>query len=137
MLKTGIKGLLVLMLGMNASAWAMQDYFPAERIHCTINSQKKLSCEGFNRNFLTESIYAANLTQNEPLVFNFAAGFAYQDSTGGWRVRYVYTDSANHAVYLKTVSPSIHPALEHSAWVKKTENRYECFEGYMSCPISV
>lgn len=114
---------------------ASGSYYPPERIHCTVNDHK-LSCEGFNRQYLVEDAYTADFHRNKEQVFSFMSGAAYFNSNRSEAtVFYTYNNSQHKNVKLRSASTIIRPDFDKGNWVKVQEDLYVCKAGYMQCPI--
>ena len=128
-------GLMGLSIGFCSVAFA-GDYFPPERIHCKSSAAGRMSCEGFNHQYLTEDTFTANLTDKDE-IFNFKSGVAYYTpSMNETSIFFTYNNSFAKLVKLKSTSTSIRPDLESAGWKKVRKDTYVCNTGYMSCPIT-
>ena len=128
---------LVTVLGLStiALSQAANSYYPPERINCNLVGSK-VSCEGFNHQYLAEDTYTANFDGKDQ-VFGFASGAAYYNSDRSEvSVFYTYTNANAKNVKLKTVSTTIRPDFENGNWTKVAEDVYVCKSGYMHCPIT-
>lgn len=134
-LKNIIRGAVILALGVSGVAFAGDDYYPPERIHCQADNAGKMSCSDFNRQYLVEGTHTAQLPPGKDLVFNFSTGAAYKSSDSEWVAFYTYRDSSGKNVRLRSVNTNIQPDLETGAW-KIYKDFYICTAGYMSCPIT-
>lgn len=131
--------LIALSMGLANGAYAGSDsYFPPERIHCTLNTAGKLSCFEFDRHYLAEDLSTADLEQGKDEIFYFSSGSAYfTPDQKEVTVFYTYKNAYLKTIKLKSVSPSIRPALENSGWKKLNDGLYTCLAGYMRCPITL
>lgn len=134
-LKTIIVSAIAMSLGISSIAFAANDYFPPERIRCSVDNIGKLSCNDFNRKYLVEDTYTADFPSGQEVVFLFGTGVAYYDTQDQWQVFYTYKDSTGKSVKLKSISYSIKPDIQTGAWIKYKDEFYNCTAGYMSCPI--
>ena len=96
-----MSGIIALTVGFSGVAFAGTNYFPPERIHCTLSPASKLSCSDFNRQYLTENTYTADLETGKEIVLNFASGVAFTESANRWSVFYTYKTTNNKMVKLK------------------------------------
>lgn len=126
-----------LVLGMSGVVHAAGDYFPPERLHCSMDSLNKLTCDGFSRQYLVEDTYTVNLPAGKEVSLMFSSGVAYftpdQNETS---IFFTYKDNFNKTIKLKTVNTSIRPDLKNGEWKKLKNEFYTCDSGYMSCPIT-
>ena len=110
-------------------------YYPPERINCTANNGK-LTCEGFNHQYLVEDTYTADLGSKDQ-VFAFYSGAAYfTPDKSEATVFFTYRNSHNKSVKIKSTSTSIRPDFENGTWTNVSGDIYVCKEGYMQCPIT-
>lgn len=124
-----------LSLGAAISASAAISYYPPERIHCALKDSK-LACEGFNRQYLVEDTYTADLNSEEKS-FSFKSGIAYfTPDKSQASMFFTYRDHNHKLVKLKSASPNVRPDLKHGNWIKMDEDLYACKDGYMHCPIT-
>lgn len=124
-----------LSFGVAISANAADTYYPPERIHCAL-SNNKLACEGFNRQYLVEDTYTADLSTKDQ-TFAFKSGVVYfTPDKSQASMFFTYRDAKHKLVKLKSASPSIRPDFENGNWIKMDEDLYVCKDGYMHCPIT-
>jgi hypothetical protein len=127
-------GLGLSLSGVSSAAFAVGDYYPPERMHCMLSAAGKLSCSDFNRQYLVEDTYTANLEVGKDMIFRFARGVAFSAGANEWSIFYTYKNADGKNVKLKTSSILIKPDLQNGAWTS-FKNYYTCTTGYMSCPI--
>lgn len=134
-LKTLIISTIAAALGISGMAFAANDYFPPERLHCSVDNVGKLTCSDFNRKYLVEDTYTADFPQGKQVLFMFSDGVAYFTNQDEWQIFYTYKDTSGKNVKLKTTSYSIKPDIQNGKWIKFKEEYYSCNASYMSCPI--
>lgn len=134
-MKSMISCIGALALGFSGLAFASGSYSPPERLHCKTDTAGKLSCSEFNRQYLIESTYTADLPAGKNVVFNFASGAAYYTDQDEWTVFYTYKNAKSENVRLKSINTSIKPDLDNGAW-QKGKDFYTCSAGYMSCGVT-
>lgn len=134
-LKVIALSLIVMTFGMSSVALSASDYYPPERIHCSVDNVGKLKCDDFNRKYLIEDTYTADFPNGQE-VLTFTSGVAYFTQQDEWQIFYTYKDSDGKNVKLKSISYSIKPDTQNGAWKKFKEDFYNCTAGYMSCPIT-
>lgn len=136
-IKHALTGLAALIVGFSGVAHAAGDYFPPERIHCTVTSANKLACEGFSKQYLMEDTYTVDFPAGKDISLYFKSGVAYLTSDNSEvSIFFTYKDVNDKMVKLKTVNTSIRPDLSNGAWKKSKQDFYTCDSGYMSCPIT-
>jgi hypothetical protein len=136
-LKNSIVSAFALTLGLCGVAFAATDYFPPERINCKLNEVAQLSCEGFDRQYLSEDTYTVDFPPAKEMTLFFVKAVAYFDlRTNEASVFYTYNNSAHRMVKLKTINTQMRPDLTFQAWTKFMDNIYNCEAGYMQCPIT-
>lgn len=134
-----ISSISVLSLGFAAVSFAglrgVNNYYPPERINCSLDNSK-LSCEGFNHQYLIEDTYTANLNGKDQ-AFAFSSGAAYftKDKSEA-TVFFTYRNSQSKVVKIKSANTSIRPDFESGSWTKVHDDLYVCKAGYMNCPIT-
>lgn len=130
-----IIGMAALTLGMGSVVYAAGDYFPPERINCTM-ADGKLTCQEFNRQYLIENTTTADWGDKDQ-TFTFYSGNAFfAPSMDKITVFYTYKNSNNKNVTLKTFNTTIRPDLANGNWIKLEDDLYTCNTGYMHCPIT-
>jgi hypothetical protein len=127
-------GIAALSLGFTAAAVAGSTVYPPERINCLVENNK-LSCEGFDHQYLVEDTKTADL-DNKDENFTFVSGVAFADNDKA-SIFFTYRNSHFKNVKLKTTSTDIRPDLQNGSWKQRTRDMYVCKEGYMNCPIIV
>lgn len=128
---------VALVLGVSGVAHAAGDYFPPERLHCTMDSLRKVTCEGFSKQYLVEDTYTVNFPVGKDVSLMFASGVAYfTPDEKEMSVFFTYKDGQNKTIKLKTVNTSIRPDLKNGAWKRFKDEFYTCDSGYMNCPIT-
>ncbi len=135
-----ISSISVLSLGFAAVSFAglkgENNYYPPERINCSLD-HNRLSCEGFNKQYLVEDTYTADLSSKEQ-AFAFKSGVAYFTADHNEAtVFFTYRDAKNKIVKLKSVHTSVRPDFTNGNWVKMDEDLFVCKDGYMNCPITI
>ena len=126
-----------LTLGVVGASYAgvSSNYYPPERIHCGLDSNK-LNCEGFNRKYLTEDTHTADFgTRDQSFSFTSGAAYFTPDKSEA-TVFFTYRNSHHKNVKFKTTATSIRPDFEYGNWTKVSDDLYVCKSGYMKCPIT-
>src|SRR3990167_9318591 len=107
-IKCALSCVAALVMGMNGVAHASGDYFPPERLHCTMDALRKVTCEGFSKQYLVEDAYTVNFPAGKDVSLTFTSGVAYftadQKETS---IFFTYKDAQNRTMKLKTVNTSI------------------------------
>jgi hypothetical protein len=119
---------------VSVTAFATDNYYPPERLHCKADASGKLTCSDFNRKYLVEDTHTADFPAGKEVVLTFASGAAYTDHNQ-WSVFYTFKDTHSKNMKLKSTSDSIQADLKNGAW-KQLKDLYTCTAGYMSCPIT-
>tara|TARA_R110000868_G_scaffold316640_4_gene577512 strand:- start:328 stop:771 length:444 start_codon:yes stop_codon:yes gene_type:complete len=118
-----------------AGSQGVNNYYPPERIHCSVQNNKLL-CGGFNHRYLIEDIYTANIRQDEKS-FSFASGAAYYDGARSEAtVFFTYHDARSKTVKLRSATTAIRPDFNGGKWTKVQGDLYVCDAGYMHCPVT-
>ena len=136
-LRTIIGSALALTFGLCSLAFA-SDYYPPERIHCSLSTAHKLSCEGFNHQYLAEDTYTADMTTRDE-TFLFHSGVAYYTpDMNESSVFFTYKNSYGKIVKIKSTNTQIRPNLQTGSWFQHRQDKtiYLCDAGYMNCPIT-
>lgn len=129
--------LMAAAMGMSSAVYAAGDYFPPERMHCHIDAANKLSCDGFERAYLTEDASNVNIPRGKDETFFFVSGSAYfTPSKDEASVFFTYKNTRFKTVKLKTASTAIRPDFENGSWKQLSKDIYTCNAGYMHCPIT-
>lgn len=135
-LKSIIGNMVVIALGLSSVAYA-SDYYPPERMDCRFTDKGKISCEAFDRSYLTEDLSNAEFPHDVNEVFYFVSAAAYfSPSQHEASVFYTYHNQDGQMVKLRTVNSDIRPNLRKGNWRKLNRDIYVCNAGYMSCPIT-
>jgi hypothetical protein len=128
---------IVLALGLANVAYAkINTYYPPERMHCGLSDAGKLSCHDFNRQYLTEDTYTANLSDKEEAFYFYSAAAYYAPSREETSVFFTYHNAKGKMAKLKTIQTTIRPDLSSGKWRKVGGDIYVCDAGYMSCGIT-
>ncbi len=107
----GMVTTITLGLGAVVFAQSVNSYYPPERINCNLDGAR-VSCEGFNHQYLAEDTYTANFDGKEQ-TFAFASGAAYYNSDRSEvSVYYTYKNSEAKNVKLKTISTTFAQILK-------------------------
>jgi len=122
-----------LVFGLGSVAYGA-NYFPPEHIQCKLVNGSQLSCNDFNRDYLKEHTYTANLKETDKL-FSFHSAVAYFTNQNEWSILMTYKDTEAKNVTLRTIRTSITPDLKNGAWKRYRDEFYTCDAGYMSCVI--
>lgn len=134
-----VSTIAALSLGLSMTSFAGytggNNYYPPERIHCSLD-HGKLNCEGFSHQYLVEDTYTADFDDKDQ-TFAFKSGVAYYtpDETEA-TVFFTYRNSKHKLVKLRSTSTNIRPDFENGQWIKMQEDMYVCKDGYMHCPIT-
>lgn len=134
-----VSTITALSLGLSMASFAgyagVNNYYPPERIDCTLDNNK-LNCEGFNHQYLVEDTYTADLSTKDQ-TFAFASGAAYfTPDKSEATVFFTYRNSHFKTVKIKSVTTGIRPDFENGSWTKVQDDLYVCKAGYMHCPIT-
>lgn len=134
-LKTMLSASIALALGLGANVFAASNYAPPERLQCTVSDSGILSCSNFNRSYLTEGLFSADIPHGKEMVYAFVQGYAFQAGQHEWGVFYTYRNVNGKTVKLKSINVTIMPDLAGGKW-KQYKDIYTCTTGYMTCPIT-
>ena len=134
-----VSSISVLSLGFATISFAgstgANNYYTPERINCSLD-HNKLSCEGFNHQYLIEDTYTANLSDKDQ-AFAFYSGAAYYTpSKSEATVFFTYRNAQSKVVKIKSANTSIRPDIENGSWTKVHDDLWVCKAGYMNCPIT-
>lgn len=131
------KEMIVILAALSFSGLAYGGYIPPAQIQCRLNDANQINCKEFDRNYLTEDTYSADLQKNVDKTLYFHSAEAYFNETHDEvSVFYTYKTLRFKMVKLVTVNSSIQPDLEKGGWKKFDEDTYICDTGNEACGIT-
>jgi hypothetical protein len=126
---------LLFIAGLGNVAYAsIESYYPPERINCRLNEANRLTCDGFNREVLTEDTTTVDFPagKDEMLGFHSAVAYFTPDHNQA-TLFFTYHNAKQKMVKLKTMDVAARPDMTNGSWKKFKDDIYTCHAGYMNC----
>ena len=130
-----IVSVAALTFGLGSVAYAA-DYFPPERINCKLTQAGKLSCEGFNHQYLIEDVSSANLTRKDEIFYFVSDAAFFTPNMSESTVYFTYKNADLKIVKIKSAATTIRPDFTTGSWQRIQDDLFICNAGYMHCPIT-